>query len=63
MIRRSAAIAVAGMLHQLIDGKASGWMPDQEMVLDALCRAKRDLNHAPDAELGDYLRIMSPEHV
>ena len=63
MIRRSAAVAVAVTIHQLIAGKFDGWTPDQEMVLDALRRSKTSLHDASDAELGDYLRGMSPDQV
>jgi hypothetical protein len=63
MIRRSAAVAVAVTLHQLVAGKTAGWTPDQEMVLDALRRSKVSLHKASDGELGDYLRQMSPEQL
>lgn len=63
MIRRSAAVAVAVTLHQLIAGKASGWTPDQELVLAALRRSAARLHGASDAELGDYLRPMSSVQV
>lgn len=63
MIRRSAAVAVAVTIHQLIAGKAGGWTPDQEMVLDALRRSKTSLHDASDAELGEYLQGMSPEQL
>lgn len=63
MIRRSAAVAVAVTLHQLIAGKASGWTPDQELVLAALRRSAARLHGASDAELGDYSRPMSSVQV
>ena len=55
MIRRSAAVAVAATLHQLIAGKTAGWTPDQEMVLDALRRSKVSLHDATDGELATVL--------
>lgn len=63
MIRRSAAVTVAVTIHQLIAGKIGGWTPDQELVLDALRRSTSRLHDASDAELGDYLRSMSPDQV
>lgn len=63
MIRRSAAVAVAVTLHQLVSGKISGWTPDQELVLHALRRSKLSLQDASDAELGEYLQTMSPEQL
>lgn len=63
MIRRSAAVAVAVTLHQLIAGKTGGWIPDQELVLEALRRSTTKLHDASDAELGDYLRSMSSQQL
>lgn len=63
MIRRSAAVTVAVTLHQLIAGKTSGWVPDQELVLQALRRSTSRLQDASDVELGDYLRQMSPDQI
>lgn len=63
MIRRSAAVAIAVTIHQLIVGKTSGWTPDQELVLDALRRSTTRLRDASDAELGDYLRALSPAQI
>ena len=63
MIRRSAAVAVAVTLHQLIAGKTSGWTPDQKLVIAALRRSAARLHGASDAELGDYLRPMSSVQV
>lgn len=63
MIRRSAAVTVAVTIHQLIAGKIGGWTADQKLVLDALRRSTSRLHDASDAELGDYLRQMSPDQV
>lgn len=63
MIRRSAAVAVAVTIHQLIAGKTEDWTPDQKLVLDALRRSALKLHDASTTELGDYLRQMSPDQV
>ena len=63
MIRRSAAVAVAVTLQQLIAGKSSGWTADQELVLDALRRSKTSLGQASDEELGAYARSLEPEQL
>ncbi|WP_299845291.1 hypothetical protein [uncultured Jannaschia sp.] len=63
MIHRSAAVAVAVTLQQLATGRTSGWTEDQSLVLDALRRSKSSLTQASDAELGAYLRNLSPEQL
>lgn len=60
MSRKSAAVAIAVTLQQLVAGKTSGWTKDQELVLSALRRSKESLNDASDSELGDYVRDLSP---
>ncbi len=61
MIKRSAAVAIAVTLQQLVSGKTTGWTDDQELVLRALRRSKNSLNLASDEELGEYVRNLSPE--
>jgi hypothetical protein len=61
--RRSAAVAVAVTLQQLVSGKNSGWTDDQELVLDALRRSKASLGQASDEELGAYTRNLAPEQL
>ena len=63
MTRRSASVAIAVTLQQLADGKRSGWMADQELVLQALRRSKASLADATDGELGTYVRDLSPERL
>ena len=60
---RSAAVAVAVTLQQLLAGKTSGWTEDQALVLEALRRANPGLAGASEAELGAYLRWMGPEQL
>ena len=62
-IRRSAAVAVAVTLQQLIAGKTSGWTADQELVLDALRRSKTSLGQTSDEELGLYVQSLAPEQL
>lgn len=61
--RRSAAVAVSVTLHQLAEGKVSGWTADQKLVLDALRRSKTSLNEASDDALGSYVRGLAPEQL
>lgn len=61
--RRSAAVAIAVTLQQLIDGKHEDWTPDQTLVLAALRRSNSDLTNASDAELGTYLRDLGPDQL
>lgn len=63
MIRRSAAVAVAVTIHQLMAGKTDGWTSDQLLVIDALRRSTRRLHDASVEELGDYLQEMSPDQI
>ena len=60
---RSAAVAVAVTLQQLLAGKTSGWTEDQALVLEALRRANPGLAGASEAELVAYLRWMGPEQL
>lgn len=60
---RSAAVAIAVTLQQLVAGKVSGWTTDQELVLDALRRSKTSLSQATDHELGAYVRGMDPDQL
>jgi hypothetical protein len=62
-VRRSAAVAVAVTLHQLVEGKISGWTADQELVLDALRRSKLSLGDASYEVLGAYVRELAPEQL
>lgn len=62
-VRRSAAVAVAVTLHQLIENKISGWTADQELVLDALRRSKSSLDEASCEALGDYIRGLASEQL
>lgn len=62
-LRRSAAVAIAVTLHQLREGKTSGWTPDQELVLDALRRSASRLTEATEAQLSAYLRALEPEQL
>lgn len=62
-VRRSAAVAVAVTLHQLAEGKISGWTADQELVLDALRRSKSSLDRASYEVLGAYVRELAPEQL
>ncbi len=63
MIRRSAAVAIAITIGQLIAGRRSGWTADQELVLDALRRSTGALASASEEELADYLATLSPQQM
>lgn len=61
--RRSAAVAIAVTLQQLIDGKHEDWTSDQALVLASLRRSASDLADASDAELGTYVRNLVPDQL
>lgn len=63
MIRRSALVAIAITIGQLVAGKRSGWTEEQELVLDALRRSTTRLNNASEQELADYLTALSPQQL
>ncbi len=56
MTHRSAVVAIAVTIQQLIEGKTSGWSFDQQLVLEAIRRSTGDLAQATDAQIGEYLR-------
>ncbi|MEH6738203.1 MAG: hypothetical protein V7695_06635, partial [Sulfitobacter sp.] len=60
---RSATVAIAVTLQQLVAGKVSCWTADQELVLDALRRSKTSLGQASDMELGAYVGGMDPDQL
>lgn len=63
MIRRSAVAAIAVTLQQLISGRRAEFEAEQELVLEALRRSKRELAGASVKELGEYLRDQEPEQL
>lgn len=61
MTRRSAAVAIAVTLGQLLAGQRTGWSPDQEMVLDAMRRSTKALAEASEDVLAAYFSSLSAE--
>ena len=56
----SPAGIISGVFHALLTRTALDGSPEQDMVLEALRRSKKDLHDASESELSDYLHELTP---
>jgi hypothetical protein len=58
---RSAAVVLAVTIQRLVEDATRFWSVEEQLVLDALRRSAKELNHASSTELRDYIVSLEPE--